>query len=397
MRFKNFTLLFLMGIFGLFTTNLFAQHDATIDPADIRYWIGEGENEAVFIVNWNSPDTALAWGYRFNEETILVKEMMEKIADIDSRFDFLAAGGMVEDITFNDGILDLSLSGMYWLYNVNGTMASYGFEEQTVADGDYVKWGDESCATEIQAGSWNFVWTKEVAPVYPIASDATISPDDILFWVGEGQHQVVFIVNWNNPNMALAWGYRFDGDTVVVKEVMDAIAASDSRFGYEAAGTMVTDLTYNYGDVSLSLAGMYWLLNVNGTMAWYGFDEQTVADGDYVKWGDESCATEIAQWTYVWEQPVEPVSNTTGIEEGESLTVSVYPNPAVGEAWVNFDGVGETAISVFDMQGRLVNVQSINAIGETNVRIETSRLSSGVYYVAVRDANATKTLKLVVK
>ena len=45
MRFKNFTLLFLMGIFGLFTTNLFAQQDATIDPADIRWWIGEGENE----------------------------------------------------------------------------------------------------------------------------------------------------------------------------------------------------------------------------------------------------------------------------------------------------------------------------------------------------------------
>ena len=53
MRFKNFTLFFLMGIFGLFTTNLFAQQDATIDPADIRWWIGEGENEVVFIVNWN--------------------------------------------------------------------------------------------------------------------------------------------------------------------------------------------------------------------------------------------------------------------------------------------------------------------------------------------------------
>ena len=62
---KNFTFLFLLGIFGLFSTNLFAQQDATIDPADIRWWIGEGENEVVFIVNWNEPDTALAWGYRF--------------------------------------------------------------------------------------------------------------------------------------------------------------------------------------------------------------------------------------------------------------------------------------------------------------------------------------------
>ena len=59
MRFKNFTLLFLMGIFGLFTTNLFAQEDATIAPENIRYWIGDGENEVIFIANWAEPDTAL--------------------------------------------------------------------------------------------------------------------------------------------------------------------------------------------------------------------------------------------------------------------------------------------------------------------------------------------------
>ena len=69
---KNFTLLFLIGIFGLFTTNLFAQQDATIDPSEIKYWIGEGESEVVFIVNWAEPDTALAWGYRFDADSIVV-------------------------------------------------------------------------------------------------------------------------------------------------------------------------------------------------------------------------------------------------------------------------------------------------------------------------------------
>ena len=74
-----------MGIFGLFSTNLFAQQDASIDPANIRYWIGEGQNEVVFIVNWAEPDTALAWGYRFSEETITVKDMMDGIAEADNR------------------------------------------------------------------------------------------------------------------------------------------------------------------------------------------------------------------------------------------------------------------------------------------------------------------------
>ena len=85
---KNFTLLFLLGMFGLFTTNLFAQQDATIDPADIRYWIGEGENEVVFIVNWAEPDTALAWGYRFSEPSVTVERMMDDIAAADYRFSY---------------------------------------------------------------------------------------------------------------------------------------------------------------------------------------------------------------------------------------------------------------------------------------------------------------------
>lgn len=397
MRFKNFTLSILLGFLFFFVGSLSAQEDASFDASQVRYWIGDGTNEVVFIVNWNNPDTALAWGYRFNEEAVVVREMMDKIAAADSRFSFDATGGFINDIFFNDGVLELSLSGMYWLYNVNGVMASYGFEQQVVTNGNYVKWGDESCATEMPVGSWNFVWTKEVAAVYPNASDATIRPDDIHFWVGEGQNQVVFIVNWNNPNTALAWGYRFDGESIVVKEVMDAIAAVDPRFSYAAAGSLVTDLSYNYGDLNLSLAGMYWLLNVNGFMAWYGFEEQIVSDGDYIKWGDESCATEIAQWTYVWEQPVEPVSDNTSVEEYDDFAVSAYPNPAVSEAWVGFDGIGETSISVRDMQGRLVNAQSINAMGETNVRIETSNLSSGMYYIVVKSANVSKTLKLVVK
>ena len=154
---KNFTLLFLMGIFGLFTTNLFAQQDATIDPANIRYWIGEGENQVVFIVNWNEPDTALAWGYRFSEESITVKAMMDDIAAVDTRFDFVGES-FVSDITFNDGVLDLSLAGMWWMYNVNGMTAMNYFDVQTIVNGDWVKFGDESCGILVDPTNYIYVW-----------------------------------------------------------------------------------------------------------------------------------------------------------------------------------------------------------------------------------------------
>ena len=85
MRFKNFTLLFLMGIFGLFTTNLFAQQDATISADEITYWVGEGENQVVVAISWcSNTETALAWGYRFNGDAT-VFQALTAIASADDR------------------------------------------------------------------------------------------------------------------------------------------------------------------------------------------------------------------------------------------------------------------------------------------------------------------------
>ena len=120
---KKFTLFFLLGILGLFTTNLFAQEDATIDPSQIKFWIGEGESEAVFIVNWAEPDTALAWGYRFVGENVVLKTIMDDIAAADYRFSYEASGSMLSDLHFNDGVLDLSLVTPGWLtYLINGNI-----------------------------------------------------------------------------------------------------------------------------------------------------------------------------------------------------------------------------------------------------------------------------------
>ena len=394
---KIFTLAFLMGIFGLFTTNLFAQQDATIDPADIRYWIGEGENEVVFIVNWNEPDTALAWGYRFSEESVTVEHMMDEIAAADSRFSYDGANNWLNDIYFNDGVLDLSLYGMWWMYIVSGEMAGLGYAEQTIHNGDYVKWGDESCGIITDPENWVYVWTKEVAAVYPLAEEAMIDFSEILYWIGEGENEAVFCVNWNDPNKALAWGYRFDGESVILKELMDDIAAADARFAYDGSNGYVSDITFDEGDLHLALYGVYFMYNINGYAAWYGFDEQTIVNGDFIKWGDESCGTEIAQWTYVWTQPVEPVSIYDAVNENGMASLSIYPNPAVNETFVTIENAGMNEVSVYDLQGRLVISENVNANAGEQVRISTETLTSGVYFVRVSNDGAVRTAKLVVK
>ena len=394
---KNFTFLFLFGIFGLFTTNLFAQQDATIDPADIRWWIGEGENEVVFIVNWNEPDTALAWGYRFNEESVTVEHMMDDIAAADYRFSYVGANNWLDDIQFNDGVLDLSLYGMWWMYIVSGEMAGLGYAQQTVHDGDYVKWGDESCGIITDPENWVYVWTKEVAAVYPLADEARIDSSEILYWIGEGSNEVVFCVNWNDPNKCLAWGYRFNGESVFVKDVMDAIAEADGRFDYDASFGYVSDITFDEGDMHLALYGMYFMYNVNGMGAWYGYDEQIIVNGDFIKWGDESCGTEIAPWTYVWTQTVEPVSIYDAVNENDAASLFIYPNPAVNETFVTIENAGLNEVSVYDVQGRMVSTMNCVANAGEQVRLSTETMTSGVYFVRISNEGVVRTAKLVVR
>ena len=399
---KNFTLLFLIGIFGLFTTNLFAQQDATIDPADIRYWIGEGENQVVFIVNWNEPDTALAWGYRFAAESVTIKDVMDGIAAADYRFSYDATesefGYWLNDLFFNDGFLDLSLTEPMWVsYLVNGDPSWNTFDAQTLVNGDYVKWGDTYCGTMIDPDNWIYVWEKEVAAVYPLADEAKIDPSEILYWVGEGQRELVFAVNWNNPHKCLAWGYRFNDAIILVKDVMDAIAEADGRFSYDASMGYVSDITFDEGDMHLSLSGMYFMYNVNGFTAPLNYDAMPVDAGSFIKWGDESCGTEIAPWTYVWTQEVEPVSVYTAVNELQNSNLSIYPNPAVNETFVTIESAGMNTISVYDVQGRRVNRESVEAVAGEQVRISTETLNAGVYFITVSSDSAVRTAKLVVK
>lgn len=393
---KKFTLMFLLGIFGLFSTNLFAQEDATIDPADIRFWIGEGQNEVVFIANWAEPDTALAWGYRFMSENVTIQNIMDDIAAADYRFSYEATeAGWLVDMHFNDGVLNLSLVEQMWVsFLIDGQSCWDTYDVATVAPGQYVKLGDTHCGTLVDPVNYIYVWEKEVAAVYPLAYEAMIDSSEILYWIGEGENEVIFAVNFADPeDVCFAWGYRFAGESVTIKEMMEAMAEVDLRFAFTDepsswGGYMLTDLTFNYNEVHYDLSGYNAMYNLNGVASWYTFDEQTVINGDFVKWGDYTIATEIAQWTYVWETPVQPVTAYDNVNEIEAATLSVYPNPATDRLYVNAENMQR--VEIYDMTGR-------NVLSTTTSVIDLFGIEAGVYFVIVRTENAAKTTKLVVK
>ena len=50
--------------------------DATIALSQIEYWVGTGSTEVIFSTNWCDPETALAWGVRFNGTSATVEAVM---------------------------------------------------------------------------------------------------------------------------------------------------------------------------------------------------------------------------------------------------------------------------------------------------------------------------------
>ncbi|MBR5919708.1 MAG: T9SS type A sorting domain-containing protein [Bacteroidales bacterium] len=311
--------------------------EATIDFSEILFWVGTGSNEAVMAVNW--ADTALAWGYRW-DGTATVADMMAHIAAADPRFSY-SGTGLISDINYIDTAAGMTTPlgitpGNYWESKNNGIMDAG--TAQTLVNGDFEKWADPAAGVVVDSTYWDgwgwsytYVYPMTITPVTvpdtattPVITDpedATISADAITYWVGTGNTEVIFAGNWCSPDVALAWGVRFNGTSTTVEAVMDTIAAYDSRFNYSGGGGILYDVTYqdaNYNLTMMQPTTGFIMYNVNGTLANFGYTDMYVTQGDLIKVGNTACATQTgdpADWTtlgYVWQTPIVPVSAPAG-------------------------------------------------------------------------------------
>ncbi len=311
--------------------------EANIAANDILFWVGTGSNEAVMAVNW--ADTALAWGYRWNG-TATVADMMAGIAAADPRFSY-SGTGLISDINYIDTAAGMTTPlgitpGNYWESKNNGIMDAG--TAQTLVNGDFEKWADPAAGIVVDSTYWDgwgwsytYVYPMTITPVTvpdtattPVITDpedATISADAITYWVGTGNTEVIFAGNWCSPEVALAWGVRFNGTSTTVEAVMDTIAAYDSRFGYSGGGGIIYDVTYQDANYNLTMTQPstgFVMYNVNGTLANFGYTEMYVSQGDLIKVGNTDCATmtgDPSDWMtmgYAWQTTIVPVSAPAG-------------------------------------------------------------------------------------
>lgn len=378
-----------------------------IDEEEILYWAGEGQKKVVVAIYWSEPEMALAWGYRFDSETLSVAALFDALNAADPRltltdnsYSYVSSGWKLNFREDSGNILQFSIDGYIWP----------GWSS-ILEDGDVVRVGESLYGTGYDstsyAGAWfpaGVVWESTVVPVRDPDHDiveATIAANDILNWVGTGSKKAIVAVNWAAPDTCLAWGFRYDGNATL-KDAMDAIAAADPRFSYAASGSLLTDILYVEGTMdtlkltpeSSSPWGNYWTFNVNGFMGMNYFDGQVLNDGDFVKWGDPNSGSVygIGEWgmdILVWTTTVTPATVPgNGIQSVAEGTFSVWPNPAVVSVNVR-RAVSEQAVvaTLFDVTGRQVYTTTVPA-GVNEFTIPVRDLMSGVYMLRMGDRQA---------
>jgi len=80
-------------------------------------------------------------------------------------------------------------------------------------------------------------------------------------------------------------------------------------------------------------------------------------------------------------------------------TIEVYPNPAKTNIFIasNYD-LSKSDIDMYDILGKKVNVDGINYINKSNIQLNISSLSNGIYFIKIYDENNSySTHKIIIE
>ncbi|MFA7056412.1 MAG: FlgD immunoglobulin-like domain containing protein [Candidatus Cloacimonadales bacterium] len=190
---------------------------------DIQYWVGEGENETLLIIDWNDNQQpeSLVWGVRFATEITGI-EMLTAVAEADSRL-IVEGEYFLDHLTFEG---HSSTDGYdFW--------STWSWDE---ASGWNMNSGLGSDITDNMAFGCSYGFSPatepdEPTPVEPLNNvEYPISFEEVAFWVGEGENEALLIIDWNDNQQpeSLVWGVRFATEITGI-EMLTAVAEADSR------------------------------------------------------------------------------------------------------------------------------------------------------------------------
>lgn len=158
-----------------------------LDFADINWWVGQGTNEAMLILDFTFDSEAVAFGYRWNGNAT-VADMLQAFLDSCQGFEFPGLeNGFITSITYNDSVNNIFHDDVnagvlgYWMYALNNGYAD-AVTTQALTNGDIVYFEYHT-----DMNNWDVIMPSDLAPVFPArpvqtgidyatALDVTLSP-----------------------------------------------------------------------------------------------------------------------------------------------------------------------------------------------------------------------------
>jgi len=161
--------------------------------------------------------------------------------------------------------------------------------------------------------------------------------------------------------------------------------------------TLVAGETINISATGNNYDQIYWVLD--GMTVGHGANLQlTMQDeGSYslvMVASNEDCEYHINIPVFVSANSTTNISNISGTNY-----LKIFPNPASESATLILDALEDNqfVISVFDAQQRIVYSEQLDIKGKNKLHIlNTSELSSGIYFVTVRSNKTIKSSKLLI-
>lgn len=237
----------------------------------------------------------------------------------------------------------------------------------------------------------------------------------------EGSYENVIGATWHYRSLGLATmpGISVDdkGNIAIIYSVWSKERVCvGTEFSYRSAYVTVRDYTGEWFDDAINLSedfihsydeaysitaspkaydGSFWMM--------YSADD---AQGLYLDKSDTYPDSNGGQLTdnYIYVVKVTPAMEGWGVEEAEAVNpmtaVTVYPNPVVDKLniRVNASQASTMSINVYNIMGQKVMEDNANIItGDNCTTLNTSSLSSGIYFVTVKANGFENTLKFIVK
>ncbi|MCR9170954.1 MAG: T9SS type A sorting domain-containing protein [bacterium] len=187
----------------------------------------------------------------------------------------------------------------------------------------------------------------------------------------------------NNATLAFDHTYKqytSENDQLTVYVSTDCGATWNQEF--QAAGSALATLPASTTQYNAPAAGD-WTTNTVDLSAYNGMSDVVVRFEFVSAYGNNLFLDNIN------------VDELSSVSEETAVAFAIYPNPATDNFTVKLDESSDVAISVIDVQGKVVATQ--NAAGQSETVVDASTLAPGIYTVLVSSENGVATKKVVVE